>query len=120
MFARDGEIGSWFDKVGYFIHYNSTTAIQASFYGLDIYSLLPGDRTGIDARFSEPVRLVTTECDTSEAIISIISNDAAQKTALQSFSSIGEFLENVSRAMSSAGRARSSSSLKHFLTKRKA
>ena len=103
VFARDGEIGSWFDKVGYFIHYNSTTAIQASFYGLDIYSLLPGDRTGIDARFSEPVRLVTTECDTSEAIIKNISNDAAQKTALQSFSSIGEFLENAQQGHEQRG-----------------
>ena len=49
------------------------------------------------------MRLVTTECDTSEAIINNISNDAAQKTALQSFSSIGEFLENAQQGHEQRG-----------------
>ena len=103
VFAREGEIGSWFDKVGYFIHYNSTTALQASFYGLEIYSLLPRDRTGIEARFSEPVRLVTTECDSSEAIISNIAADAEQTGASQAFTSIGEFLKNAQQGHEQRG-----------------
>ena len=71
-------------------------------------------------RFSEPVRLVTTECDTSEAIIKNISNDAAQKTALQSFSSIGEFLENAQQGHEQRRASTIVTQLETLLTKRKA
>ena len=110
VFARDGEIGSWFDKVGYFIHYNSTTAIQASFYGLDIYSLLPGDRTGIDARFSN-------QCASSPLnAIPVRPSSKTFQTTLhrrRHYNHLAvsvNFWKMLSRAMSSAGRARSSRS----------
>jgi surface carbohydrate biosynthesis protein len=95
VFAREGEISQWFGKVGYFIHYNSTTAIQASLYGLRVSSLLPSDRTYVDARFSEPVRLVTNEFASANEIITDIANSGSSKGKAAMLSRLTKYLDNA-------------------------
>lgn len=67
-----GEISTWLLKCDCFVHFNSTTSIEACFYDKKVITLIPDLEDKLAARLSEYPLLASQVCHTSAEVVRAI------------------------------------------------
>jgi len=71
-----GEISKWLLECDYFIHFNSTTSIEARYYDKQVITLVPELKGELADRLNEFALLASTVCRTSRDVLEAITESA--------------------------------------------